>query len=149
MTTRKRPDSLSDICQQNPALKRIRQRAQMLEQLNHRFQQLLPAQFSAHCKLANIDDTTLVIHTDNASYSSLLRFQAPTLCRTLSQELGIDITTLTVKVRPEHVPFETQSTNSLSLPETAAEGLRQTADAMDDSALKKALEKLAKRGKST
>jgi len=145
MTTRKRPDLVSDICQKNPMLLRIRQHAQLLEQLNHRFQQHLPAQFSAHCKLANIHGSTIIIHTDNASYSSLLRFQAPTLCQSLSQELGIDITTIDVKVRPDHVPFETQSTNSLSLPDTAAEGILETADSMPDGPLKKALEKLAKR----
>ncbi len=145
MTHSKRPKHVTHVYKQNSALSKIRQHAQLLEQMNHLFQQQLPAQFSAHCKLANIHDKTLIIHTDNASYSSLLRFQAPSLCQSLSQKLGIDINTIDVKVRPHYRPFEKQSTNPLSLPTTAAEALVQTAESMSDGPLKTALEKLAKR----
>lgn len=144
----KRPNSIADICQQNPALQHIRQHAQLLDRVNHLFQQHIPAQFSAHCKLANINNSTAIIHTDNASYSSLLRFQAPTLCRHLSEILELDITTIEVKVRPAYHRFEKQSTNSLTLPSDAADALIQTADGMDNGPLKTALNKLAKRRRS-
>jgi hypothetical protein len=124
------------------------QRAEQLEHLNHALQQSLPAQFSAHCKLANLNGTTLVIHTDNASYSSLIRFQAPMLCRTLSQALALDINTLEVKVRPNHRPFVNQSSNPISLPSSASTALSQTAETLENGPLKTALEKLAKRQKS-
>lgn len=141
----KRPTRINHVCLNNPAMLKIAQRAQLLERLNHSFQQCLPAQLSAHCKLANIKDSTVVIHTDNASYSSLIRFQAPILCQTLSRELDLDINTIEVKVRPHYHPFVNQSSNSLSLPNDAADAMDQTAEGMEDGALKTALQKLAKR----
>jgi hypothetical protein len=142
---RRDPKPITSIVKNHSALSKINQRTQLLDRLNHAFQQSLPAQFSAHCKLANINGKTLVVHTDNASYSSLLRFQAPALCRTLSQELALDITTLEVKVRPRFVHFENQPADPRSLPESAATALQQTADNMDDGPLKSALERLATR----
>jgi len=142
---RQQPKHINSICQSHSALSKITQRTQLLDRLNHVFQQSLPAQFSAHCKLANINGKTLIIHTDNASYSSLIRFQAPVLCRTLSRELDLDLNAIEVKVRPHYTPFEAPISNPISLPKSAAAALQQTADDMDDGPLKVALEKLAKR----
>lgn len=139
------PKAINNIFKSNTALSKIAKQAQLLNRLNHTFQQSLPAQFSAHCKLANIKGDTLVIHTDNASYSSLLRFQSPVLCRALSRELEVDIKKLEVKVRPHFVSFEKQPLNPMFLPESAANSLQQTADSMDKGPLKTALEKLATR----
>ena len=143
----KRPTQINDVCHTHPGLRKLTHRAHLLERLNHAFQQSLPAQFSAHCKLANINGTTLIIHTDNASYSSLIRFQAPALCRTLSQELSLEISTIEVKVRPSHTPFENPSSIPISLPASASKALTQTAETMEDGPLKAALERLAKRQK--
>lgn len=142
---RREPKPITSIVKNHSALSKINKRTQLLERLNNAFQQSLPAQFSAHCKLANINGKTLVVHTDNASYSSLLRFQAPALCRTLSQELALDITTLEVKVRPHFVHFENPPSDPRFLPEAAATALQQTADNMDDGPLKSALKRLATR----
>lgn len=142
---RREPKLITSIVKNHSALSKINQRTQLLERLNHAFQQSLPAQFSAHCKLANINGKTLVVHTDNASYSSLLRFQAPALCRTLSQELALDINMLEVKVRPRFVHFENPPGDPRSLPQSAATALQQTAEGMDDGPLKAALKRLATR----
>lgn len=139
------PKVINSIFKNNTALSKIAKHAELLNRLNHTFQQSLPAQFSAHCKLANIKGDTLVIHTDNASYSSLLRFQSPVLCKALSRELEVDIKKLEVKVRPHFVSFEKQPSNPIFLPESAATSLQQTADSMDEGPLKIALEKLATR----
>lgn len=144
----KEPTHINDVCHKHPTLKKITQHAQLLERLNHAFQQSLPAQFSAHCKLANISGTTLILHTDNAAYSSLIRFQAPVLCKKLSQDLSLDINTIEVKVRPNQPLFENQSSNSIALPASASTALKQTADTMEDGPLKAALERLALRKKS-
>ena len=139
------PKPINSIFKNDTALAKISKRTQFLNHLNHAFQQCLPAQFSAHCKLANIRGETLIIHTDNASYSSLLRFQAPALCEALSREMKIDITLLEIKVRPNFTRMDSRPKNTISLPDSAATALQQTADNMDEGALKVALEKLAKR----
>ena len=141
----KQPERINSICQHNSTLHNLTLRAQHLERLNHLFQHILPTQFSAHCRLANINAETVIIHTDNASYASLIRFQAPVLCKTLSTELGSQISKIEVRVRPQHRPLNTASSNTISLPRSAASALQQTAQDLEEGSLKTALEKLAKR----
>jgi len=140
-----KPERISAVCTKNSRLNQLSQRAQQLNQLNYILQQVMPPQFSAHCHLANIHDQTLVVHTDNATYASLLRFQANTLCKALSEHLSQDVNKLEVKVKPPVSLKQTDSSSTISLPDDAADALKQTADSMEDGALKTALEKLAKR----
>jgi len=141
----RQPERIASVCQQNAMLHKLSQRARFLAELNHILQQTLPTQFSAHCRLANINDETLIIHTDNASYASLIRFQAPALCKTLSTELNVTISNVEVKVRPFYIPLQNGHKNTITLPRTAAETLQHTAQSLEDGPLKTALEKLAKR----
>lgn len=141
----KRPERINSICKHNSALSKLTQRAQVLEQLNHLLQQTLPTQFSAHCRLANLNGDKLIIHTDNPSYASLIRFQAPVLCKTLSEELNTNIKRIEVKVRQRYYPIQDKNTNELSLPSTAATALKETANDLDEGPLKTALKKLANR----
>jgi len=144
----KRPENIRSICQKNSALHQLAQRTQRLEQLNYLLKQALPSQFSAHCRLANINNGTLIIHTDNASYASLIRFQAPAIIKTLSTELKMEISNLDVKVRPLYMPQQTPSTPKITLPSSAANALQQTALSLEDGALKESLDKLSKRFKA-
>jgi len=105
----------------------------------------MPPQFSAHCQLANINEQTLIVHSDNASYASLLRFQAKTICQALSEHLSQPVTKLEVKVKPRFDVSKTEASSSISLPNDAAQALQQTADSMEEGPLKTALNKLAKR----
>ncbi|NQY27138.1 MAG: DUF721 domain-containing protein [Piscirickettsiaceae bacterium] len=141
----KQPENIRSIFQQNSALHQLSQRSQHLEQLNYLLKQALPSQFSAHCRLANMNNGTLIIHTDNASYASLIRFQAPVIIKTLSTELKIEIAHLDVKVRPIHTPLQSQPTHNITLPSSAARALQQTAGSLEDGPLKDSLEKLSKR----
>jgi len=141
----KRPERINSICKHHSTLSKLTQRAQNLEQLNHLLQQILPTQFSAHCRLANLNGDKLIIHTDNPSYASLIRFQAPVLCKTLSDELNKNIKHIEVKVRQRYYPLQDKTTNDLSLPNHAATALTETANNLDEGLLKTALNKLAKR----
>ena len=141
----RQPERIDSVCQQNSMLHKLSQRARFLAELNHILQQTLPTQFSAHCRLANISNETLIIHTDNASYASLIRFQTPVLCKTLSTELNVIIKKIEVKVRPFYIPLQDGHSSAISLSRTAATSLQQTALSIDNEPLKAALEKLAKR----
>jgi len=142
-----KPEKISSVYTKNSQLSKLSQRAQQLNQLNYILQQVMPAQFSAHCHLANIHDQTLVIHTDNASYASLLRFQASTLCTALSEHLPQPVSKLEVKVKPPLAPKQTDTSTTITLSNDAADALTQTADSMEEGLLKEALQKLAKRRK--
>ncbi len=144
----KQPKHINTICQHNKMLFKLAQHAQLIEELNHILQQTLPLQFSAHCRLANINNQTLIIHTDNASFASLIRFQVPSLCKTFSSQLQMPISHIEIKVRPNRITSPAAKTATILLPKTAATALQQTAEVIDNEALKTSLEKLAKRFKT-
>ena len=140
-----KPEKVSLVCKQNSQLHNIALRAQKLNHLNFILQQIMPPQFSAHCQLANISNQTIIIHTDNASYASLLRFQAKTLCKAVSEHTSQNVTKLEVKVKPSFQAIQPSNTNPISLPTNAATSLSQTADGLEDGPLKTSLQKLAQR----
>jgi len=144
-----KPEKVSLVCKQNSQLNKIAQRAQKLNHLNFILQQVMPPQFSAHCLLANINNQTIIIHTDNASYASLLRFQAITLCKVISEHTSQNMTRLEVKVKPSFQAIQTNNAMAIALPNNAADSLSQTADSLDDGPLKTALQKLALRRNKT
>lgn len=132
------------ISSKNSQLNKLAQRVQQLKQLNDILKQVMPPQFAEHCYLANVNEHTLVIHTDNASYASLLRFQAPTLCSALSKHLPQIVNKLDVRVRPIN-ESQVEGKASVSLPGNAAVSLQQTADSIEEGPLKEALKRLAQR----
>lgn len=143
----KQPEHINSICQHNKMLAKLAQHAQLIEKLNHTLHQALPLQFSAHCRLANIKNQTLIIHTDNASFASLIRFQVPTLCKTFSAQLKMPVNNIEVKVRPDISHERAVETSTTLLPKSAATALQQTSQVIDNEALSASLEKLANRFK--
>ncbi|PCJ31630.1 MAG: hypothetical protein COA90_05580 [Gammaproteobacteria bacterium] len=140
-----KPKRISLVCTKNSVINTLAKRAQQLNKLNYILQNVMPPQFSAHCHLANISENTLVIHTDNASYASLLRFQSHVICNSLSPHLPQIVNKLEVKVRPKFILSNTPKPSPISLSNDAAKSLQQTADNIEDGPLKSALERLAKR----
>ena len=144
----KKPDRIDAVCKKNNYLQGLIKRAQWLNNLNIILQQTLPTSFSAHCRLVNVHDDVLVVHTDNASYASLLRFQAKTLCKTFSEQCHTQFNKLEVKVRPLTMAAATKPRgiiNNLNLPVQAADALKTIAVSIDDDALKQSLNRLAKK----
>jgi hypothetical protein len=138
-------ERISSIYNKSSQLSKLSQRAQQLEHLNSILKQVMPPQFADHCHLANVNEHTLVIHTDNASYASLLRFQAPILCSTLSKHLPQIVNKLDVRVRPKNTSSLNSKPPSLSLSDDAATSLQQTADSLEEGPLKEALKRLSQR----
>ncbi len=144
----KQPEHINFICRHNKTLAKLAQHAQLIEKLDHTLHQALPSQFSTHCRLANIKHQTLIIHTDNASLASLIRFQVPTLCKTFSAHLEMPISNIEVKVRPETSREKVVETSTTLLPKSAATALQQTSQVIDNEALSASLKKLANRFKA-
>jgi len=143
----KKPERVGALYKKNTILSKLSERTQQLSKLDDVLQQVMPAQFASHCHLANINDHTLIIHTDNASYASLLRFQAISLCKAISEHLPQIVNKLEVKVKPKLQAPLAEVMSKQSLPDDAALALEQTAEHMEDGPLKTALNKLAKRRK--
>jgi len=142
----KKPEPVGTLYKKNSVLSKLSERTQRLSKLDDILQQLMPAQFASHCHLANVNEHTLVIHTDNASYASLLRFQAPSLCKAISEHLPQIVNKIEVKVKPKlHSSQKKEVPIQQSLPDDAARALEQTAEYLEDGPLKTALNRLAKR----
>lgn len=142
----RKPERLAKLYKQNSHFKWLTVHAQQLSKLNIILQKSLPLQFSNHCRLANISLDKVVIHTDKASYASMLRFQAPLICKTLSAHLPEPVSKLDVKVRPLPTLIR-QSGNhaAMHISTKTAALLQSTAAEIEDGPLKSALNKLAKR----
>ncbi|MDB2705336.1 DUF721 domain-containing protein [Pseudomonadota bacterium] len=136
-------ERINIIYSKSSQLSKLSQRVQQLEQLNVILKQVMPPQFSDHCHLANVNEHTLVIHTDNASYASLLRFQAPTLCSALSKHLPQIVNKIDVRVRPKNTSSSISKPASLVLSDDAAISLQQTAESIEEGPLKEALTRLS------
>ncbi len=108
----------------------------------------LPAELASHCWVANIGDRTLTIITDNPSQASLVRFQQYEILKQLNQELGLTVreylNRIKIKIRKADgdlkLPTPTQT-----LSDYGARHIKECADHVEDSALKEALQHLAKR----
>ena len=138
-------EPINSIYSNSSQLSKLSQRVQQLEQLNVILKQVVPSQFADHCHLANVNEHTLVIHTDNASYASLLRFQAKVLCSALSKHLPQIVNKLDVRVRPKNTSSLNTILPSLLLSDDAAISLQQTADSIEEGPLKEALKRLSQR----
>lgn len=145
MAMTNKPESIETVCSQNTQLKSLIQRARQLNQLNIILQQALPVQFVNHCHLANISDKSIIVHTDNANFASLIRFQAASLCKALSEYLPHPVSKLEVKVKPTFLPLSPHTSANINLSAGAANALKYTAQTIEEGALKTAMEKLAKR----
>jgi len=140
----KKPERVSNVCKQNDHLKWLYSHAQQINKLNVILQKSLPLQFSNHCHLANITQDKIIVHTDNASYASLLRFQAVTICNALSAHLPEPIHKLDVKVRPKEAITQNVQHAALHVSTKTAVLLNNTADSIENGPLKTALNNLAK-----
>lgn len=140
-----KPEQVGRIYKQDSHMKWLATRVQQLNKLNIILQNTLPLQFSNHCQLANITADTIIIHTDKASYASLLRFQAPLVCKTLSAHLPEPVSKLDVKVRPLQSISEPSPHTAAHVSTKTAVLLASTAAEIEDGPLKTALNKLAKR----
>jgi hypothetical protein len=142
-----KPERLEQVYKHNSHFKWLAARARQLNKLNIILQKSLPLQFVNHCRLANISADKVIVHTDKAAFASLLRFQAPQVCKALSTHLPEPVSRLEVKVRPLNTISRPNQENNIHLSTKTAALIESTAAEIEDGPLKAALNKLAKRQK--
>lgn len=141
----KKPQPITTICDSSSQLKYLSERTDKLKQLDSVFQKLLPKQLYGHCRLANITMNSLIVQTDSAQFASLLRFDAPRICKLMSEHLTKSISHMKVTVNADLRTVKPKEKYSKVLSASAADTLHQAAESMDDGELKMALNRLAKR----
>jgi hypothetical protein len=82
-------------------LSQLSQHSQMLEQVNHKFQDSLPIPLNQYCHVANLREQTLIVHTDSSLWATRLRLIIPDLKQLWQQNQSMPaINQVIVQVRP-------------------------------------------------
>jgi len=135
--------SISNLLQPN-----LIKQAQNLKKLQHLVHACLPDNCRPHVKIAGIKDNCLQLLVDSPVWSSRIRLYSNHILDMLREHKLAEIQQIRIRlsqtepVKPERV-FEKRQ-----LDEHSSKLIEQTADSIDDPALKQALQKLAANKKS-
>ncbi len=124
--------------------------ARKLEFLNNKLLDLLPLPLPHHCHLAKIDQQTLVIVVDSPTWSARLRYCIPDLLTKLKHQSQyfIPIKNIEIKVNPKwHIQTQRQTLKPKPISNKTAQCLKDTANSIENKAIKNALLKLAAKAK--
>ncbi|MCW8955294.1 MAG: DUF721 domain-containing protein [Gammaproteobacteria bacterium] len=123
-------------------------KARNLDKLRHLVHACLPDNCKPHVQLAGIKDNCLVLIIDSPVWSSRIRLYTNNILDMLKEHNLADVQQIRIRLsqveptKPERV-FEKRQ-----LDEHSSKLINQTADSIDDPALKQALRKLAANKKS-
>jgi len=78
-------------------------RARRLQQIDNMLANFLGDPLSRHCRLANINANTAVIHTDSPAWATRLRYLLPEILHFLCHSpVNADVTHAWIRVKPAH-----------------------------------------------
>jgi len=100
-----------------------------------------------HCRVANVRDDTLVLDADSPVWASRLRYQTAELLERLPCREALGIRRVRVRVRPAHAPPGAAAPRPRRLSPTAAALIYSVARTVDPGPLRRALLRLASRGR--
>lgn len=120
-------------------------KARQLADFSQQVQACLPADLAGHCRVIGLRDGCLRLATETPAWAARLRFQAPRLVQQLRQRGAVTLHTVQVHVAPPAAP-RTPPVRKLRMTAENARLLEQTARAIDDPGLARALARLARRG---
>ena len=125
-------------------MERIARHSEALMQLQRRLRDLLPSPLAEHCRIANARGRTIIVYVDSAAWATQLRFLSDQLAKALLGEGGGRVQ---VRVQPPSRPSTRRAGRpALRLSPDNARLLQETAEAVSDEALGRALRRLARRG---
>ena len=133
-----------------PELKKLLQRARLLQLVAQRVKELLPAPLAKHCQPGNVVNDTLFMYVSSPVWATKLRYLAPALVKKLQeQSVTRQITQIRIVVRPDvAVQGKERAATPLRLSRANAELLRQAAETASTAKLSAALRRLAQRGRN-
>lgn len=125
------------------ALRPLLAQTQVLANLQGHFASVAPPYLAQTCQVLGLRHGTLTIAAANASAAAKLRQLAPELAARL-QNRGCEVSGIRVKVQVTHVEHP-RAGPARKLGETARSALHDFSKSLDDSPLRKALERLAEK----
>lgn len=122
-------------------------RARRLGALDEAMRRQLGPELGGHCRLANVRDSTAVLHVDSPAWSARIRFLTPQLLAFFHQQRGCEaVQQIKITVRPPGSQRQLQAESPSRLSQAGAAVIRSLALATEESALREALLHLAEHG---
>lgn len=132
------------------ALINLLQKVDKLREFDYLLSQYLEASIVAHCKVANLQNNTLIVIADNGSWATQFRFQVPDLLEKLRQHPDLHgLKAISCKTRPDHTLTHKRKKNRTTpmkgLSKANAQMILDSAEAIDDKRLREIMQRIAKR----
>lgn len=119
-------------------------RAQALLRLQRVFVKIAPAALAKSCKVAAIDQKTLVLFADNGAIASKIKQLLPSLLEQFQQN-GVEVTALQVQVQALQAVPKPPKIHRADLSDAALDSLTGLSAGLAESPLKTALERMLAR----
>ncbi len=127
--------------------RRLWSHAQLLVKLTDYLNKTLPSAISEHCTVANLRNTELVIGTDSPVWTARLRYYTPQILKHFATHPTVTVHRVKIRALPIAGPTAPRPHYQMRISCENGKILEQTARAVNDSRLQKALLKLAARAK--
>lgn len=124
--------------------RKIQFKAKHLEKLTRLIKASLPLNCQDHVQVSDIRDFQLVLITDSPAWSSRLRLYSKNMIQMLEEHTNIKVNRVLVKLSQPKKPAEKIVKKFRHLNKKSALLIQQTAEAIEDPDLKRALNHLAK-----
>lgn len=123
---------------------------EFLTGLEKKLQKQLPEPLRSHCKVANISNKTLVLHTDSAVWAARLRYCTPDILRFMQTGCNlVTLKTIRIKVKPAVHQHSHKVQERPLLSAATSKLVRQAANALTDQDLRKSLHNIARHCRDT
>lgn len=134
---------LIDLLNRN-ALKTVLAKARQLAEIHQLLLQAVESELAPHVRVADIHQTTLIVHANTAAWGMRLRFETSSILAQLRQQISSAfIRELQVKIRPWHILSQRNYWAKPVLSASSAAILADTASYITDEKLKNSLLRLA------
>ncbi len=127
----------------------LQKKAKLLHRLTLSLRMQLPEDLAKHCWVANIDNRTLTIVTDDPNRASIIRFQQREILKQLNQELSLTVKEYLNQIKVKISNIISGANHPMKahfLSPDSAQNIRNSACGIKDLELQKAMLKLANRG---
>lgn len=125
--------------------RKIQFKAKQLEKLTRLIKASLPVNCQAHVQVADIRNFQLILMTDSPAWSSRLRLYSQNMIQILKEHTNIEINQVQIKLSQPQKIVEKPVRAFRYLNKNTAKMIQQTAEAIDDPNLQRALKNLAKK----
>lgn len=128
----------------------LQKKAKLLHRLSLSLRTQLPEDLASHCWVAGIDNRTLTIVTDDPNRASVIRFQQREILKQLNQELSLTVKEYLNQIKVKIcnvISGVNHPTKAQNLTQNSADHINRCAKDIKDLELKKAMQRLAQRGK--